>query len=146
MQFKTYGLLLLLLIPTFSLADNAYDFGEYIVYYNAFTADTLPPEMATAYGIVRSKYKGVLNLSIQKKSNPGQLPQAVNAEVKINAVNLAGQLKELTSRRVTEGVAIYYISEFRVSNKERVTFNITLKPKAETKPLELSFKRQFYID
>jgi len=146
MQFKTYGLLFLLLIPTFSLADNAYDFGEYIVYYNAFTADTLPPEMATAYGIVRSKYKGVLNLSIQKKSNPGQLPQPVNAEVKINAVNLAGQLKELTSRRVSEGTAIYYISEFRVSNKERITFNIILKPKAENKPLELSFKRQFYID
>ena len=146
MQFKTYGLLFLLLIPTFSLADNAYDFGEYIVYYNAFTADTLPPEMATAYGIVRSKYKGVLNLSVQKKSNPGQLPQPVNAEVKINAVNFAGQLKELTPRRVTEGTAIYYISEFRVSNKEKVTFNITLKPKAENKPLTFSFKRQFYID
>ncbi len=146
MQFKTYGLLFLLLIPTFSLADNAYDFGEYIVYYNAFTADTLPSEMATAYGIVRSKYKGVLNLSVQKKSNPGQLPQPVNAEVKINAVNFAGQLKELTPRRVIEGTAIYYLSEFRVSNKERVTFNITVKPEAENKPLKLSFKRQFYID
>jgi len=146
MQFKTYGLLFLLLIPTFSLADNAYDFGEYIVYYNAFTADTLPPEMATAYGIVRSKYKGVLNLSVQKKSKPGQLPQPVNAEVKINAVNFAGQLKELTPRRVTEGTAIYYLSEFRVSNKERVTFNITVKPQTENQPLTFSFKRQFYID
>lgn len=146
MQLKKYCLLFLFLIPTLSLADNAYDFGEYIVYYNAFTADTLPPEMATSYDILRSKYKGVLNLSIQKKQNPGQLPQAVNAEVKINAVNLAGQLKELTSRRVAEGAAIYYISEFRVSNKERVTFNITLKPEAETRPLTFSFKRQFYID
>jgi hypothetical protein len=146
MGFKKYCLLFLLLMPTLSAADNAYDFGDYVVYYNAFTADTLPPQMASAYGILRSKYKGVLNLSIQKKQNPGTLPQPVNAKVKVEAVNLVGQLKELDSRKVTEGKAIYYISEFRVSNKEMVTFNISLKPEGETKPLEFSFKRQFYID
>ena len=146
MRFKKYCLLLLFLLPTFSTADNAYDFGEYIVHYNAFTADTLPPQMATAYGILRSKYKGVLNLSVQKKQNPGKLPQAVNANVKVKAVNLAGQLKDLESRRVTEGKAIYYLSEFRVSNKEMVTFNISLKPEGEVRPLEFSFKRQFYVD
>ncbi|MEO1963209.1 MAG: DUF4426 domain-containing protein, partial [Cycloclasticus sp.] len=58
MSIKKYCLVLLFLIPNYSSADNAYDFGEYIVYYNAFTADTLPPEMASAYGILRSKYKG----------------------------------------------------------------------------------------
>jgi len=146
MRFKKYCLLLLFLLPTFSTAENVYDFGEYIVHYNAFTADTLPPQMATAYGILRSKYKGVLNLSVQKKQNPGKLPQAVNANVKVKAVNLAGQLKALESRRVTEGKAIYYLSEFRVSNKEMVTFNISLKPAGEVRPLEFSFKRQFYVD
>jgi len=55
MRFKKYFLLLLLLCPTLSTAENAYDFGDYIVYYNAFTADTLPPQMATAYGILRSR-------------------------------------------------------------------------------------------
>ncbi|MFT6217483.1 MAG: hypothetical protein ACJA2Y_000562 [Cycloclasticus pugetii] len=146
MRFKKYFLLLLLLCPTLSTAENAYDFGDYIVYYNAFTADTLPPQMATAYGILRSRYKGVLNLSVQKKPHPGQLPQAVNADVKVTAVNRAGQLKTLESRRVAEGKAIYYLSEFRVSNKEVVTFNISLKPKGVIKPLELSFKQQFYVD
>lgn len=145
-KLKKYCVLLLCLMPTVSTADNAYVFGDYIVYYNAFTADTLPPQMATAYGILRSKYKGVLNLSIQKKQNPGSLPEPVNARVEVDAINLVGQLKSLDSRRVTEGAAIYYISEFRVSNKERVTFNIRLKPEGETKWLDFSFKRQFYID
>jgi len=146
MRFKKYYLLFLFILPTLSTAENAYDFGEYIAYYNAFTADTLPPQMATAYGVLRSKYKGVLNLSIQKKQNPGKLPQPVNAIVKVKAVNLAGQLKTLESRRVTEGKAIYYLSEFRISNKEMVTFNITFKPEGEAKSLEFSFKRQFYVE
>ncbi|MEO1888917.1 MAG: DUF4426 domain-containing protein [Cycloclasticus sp.] len=146
MSIKKYCLLFLFLIPNYSSADNAYDFGEYIVYYNAFTADTLPPQMASAYGILRSKYKGVLNLSIQKKQNPGKLPQPVNAKVEIEAFNLVGQLKSLDSRRVTEGQAIYYISEFRVSNMERITFSISLKPEGEIRPLEFKFTQQFYID
>ncbi|HAI96638.1 MAG: hypothetical protein CL866_03080 [Cycloclasticus sp.] len=146
MQLKKYCLLFLFLMPAIGEADNAYDFGDYIVYYNAFTANTLPPTMATAYGILRSKYKGVLNLSVQKKQNPGQLPQPVNASVSINAKNLAGQLKTLEPRRVTEGKAIYYLSEFALSNKEMVTFNISIKPDGVVKPFTFSFKRQFYID
>ncbi|PCI23268.1 MAG: hypothetical protein COB62_00280 [Piscirickettsiaceae bacterium] len=146
MSIKKVCLLLVFLVPVNSVAENAYDFGDYVVYYNAFTADTLPPQMATAYGILRSKYKGVLNLSIQKKQNPGKLPQPVSADVKVMATNLVGQLKNLDLRKVTEGKAIYYISEFRISHKERVTFNVTLMPQGETKALELKFTRQFYID
>lgn len=146
MMFKKYVLILLFFIPFISEADNAYDFGDYVVYYNAFTADTLPPQMATAYGILRSKYKGVLNISVQKKQNPGKLPLAVNAIVKVEAVNLVGQLKELDIRKVSEGEAIYYISEFRISNKEQVKFNISLRPEGESKALEFDFRRQFYID
>jgi len=145
-MMKKYLLLMLFLIPTYSQANNAYDFGEYVVYYNAFTADTLPPEMATAYGILRSKYKGVLNISIQKKQNPGTLPKAVNAKVTVEAFNLVGQLKDLDSKRVAEGQAIYYISEFRISNRERITFNVSLQPEGEIKPLTFKFTQQFYID
>ncbi len=143
---RKYCLALLFLIPNYSVANNAYDLGDYVVYYSAFTADTLPPQMATAYGILRSKYKGVLNLSIQKKQNPGSLPKPVDATVKVEAFNLVGQLKTLDSKRLSEGNAIYYISEFRISNRERITFNISLTPKGEVKPLEFKFTQQFYID
>jgi len=145
-MMKKYLLLMLFLVPTYSQANNAYDFGEYVVYYNAFTADTLPPQMATAYGILRSKYKGVLNISIQKKQNPGTLPKPVNAKVTVEAFNLVGQLKDLDSKRVAEGKAIYYISEFRISNREQITFNVSLQPEGEIKPLTFKFTQQFYID
>jgi|TARA_R110002096_G_scaffold196966_2_gene380021 hypothetical protein len=148
MTLKKYAALLLLLLPTLTVAgnDNAYDLGDYVVYYNAFSADTLPPQMASAYGIVRSKYKGVLNLSIQKKQRPGSFDDPVSARVKVDAVNLAGQLKELSPRQVIEGKAIYYISEFRISQKEIITFKIELVPEGQVRPLTFEFKRQFYID
>ena len=142
-----YKLLVLLLLMPFSAgANNGYNFDNYVVYHNAFTADTLPANMASAYGILRSKYKGVLNLSVQQKAGAGKFNIPVNAAIKVQAVNLAGQLKELESRRVTEGGAIYYISEFRVSHKEVITFNISIVPKGEKTPLEFKFKRQFYTD
>jgi hypothetical protein len=139
-------LFLLLLLPFFAQANNGYNFDKYVVYHNAFTADTLPASMASAYGILRSKYKGVLNLSIQQKAGEGKFNKPVNARVTVKAVNLTGQMKELDSRRVTEGEAIYYISEFRVSNEEIVTFNIEVLPEGEKTPLEFKFKRQFYTD
>jgi len=139
-------LLLLLLLPFFAKANNGYNFDKYVVYHNAFTADTLPASMASAYGILRSKYKGVLNLSIQQKAGEGKFNKPVNARITVKAVNLTGQMKDLESRRVTEGEAIYYISEFRVSHKEIVTFNISVLPEGENTPLEFAFKRQFYTD
>lgn len=139
-------LLLFLFLPLFAQANNGYNFDKYVVYHNAFTADTLPANMASAYGILRSKYKGVLNLSIQQKAGAGQFNKPVNARVTVKAVNLVGQMKSLESRRVTEGEAIYYISEFRVTHKEVVTFNISVLPDGEKTPLEFTFKRQFYTD
>ncbi len=144
--WKKLAILLLLFMPTLSSAENAYDFGDYVVYYNAFSADSLPPQMASAYGIVRSKYKAVLNISVQKKQTIGRLPEPVNANVEVVAINLVGQVKDLSSRRVVEGKAIYYISEFRISNDELVRFKVSLRPKGEAKPLTFDFQQKFYID
>ena len=144
--WRKLAILLLLFMPTLSSAENAYDFGDYVVYYNAFSADSLPPQMASAYGIVRSKYKAVLNISVQKKQTIGRLPEPVNADVEVVAINLVGQVKDLSSRRVVEGKAIYYISEFRISNDELVRFKVSLRPKGESKPLTFDFQQKFYID
>mgnify|MGYP002700185180 CR=1 FL=1 len=147
MRMMNYGFLLLLLVPMYAAADNAYDFGDYTVYYNAFTADSLPPEMASAYGIERSKYKGVLNISVQQKGQAGVfLPKAVDAAVSVDAVNLVGQLKKLKMRRISEGESIYYISEFRISNEELLEFNVVISPVTSSKPLTFEFKQKFYVD
>ena len=50
-RFNKLLLTLMLLMPFGASANNAYDFGDYIVYYNAFTADNLPAVMANAYAL-----------------------------------------------------------------------------------------------
>jgi hypothetical protein len=139
-------LLILMLSPMLSFANNTFESDNYVVHYNAFTADTLPPQMASAYGILRSKYKGVLNVSVQKKQALGKLPIAVKAKVVVTASNLAGQLKETDARKIIEDSAIYYISEFRVSNREQITFKLSIVPEGETTPLVITYKNQFYTN
>ena len=144
---KKWALLPLLALLAFTAnANNGYNFDEYVVYYNAFTADNLPAEMAKNYAITRSKSRAVLNISVQKKAVPGKMAVPVNAQVKVTLKNFVGQQKELTLRQIKEGDAIYYISEFRVSHKELITFTIEALPEGTDKPLEFSFKQQFYTN
>jgi len=144
---KKWVLLPLLTLIAFTAnANNGYNFDEYVVYYSTFTADNLPAEMTKNYGITRSKNRAVLNISVQKKAVPGKMAVPVNAKIKVKLKNLVGQQKELRLRQIKEGDAIYYISEFRVSHKELITFTIEALPDGTDKPLEFSFKQQFYAN
>ena len=40
------------------------DIGDHIVHFSAQSTDQLPPDVARAYGIVRSKNRAMLNVSI----------------------------------------------------------------------------------
>lgn len=122
-------------------ASNA-DIGNHVVHFSAQTTDQLPPEVARAYNIVRSKNRAMLNVSVLQK--PGNTP--VSADVTVKTVNLTGQLKNITMRKVEEGDAIYYIGESAVANRETLVFDITVKPEGSEKTSELRFKREFYTD
>lgn len=119
------------------------EFDEYVVQYGAFTADTLPPQMASQYGLTRSNHLGILNVSVQKIMPEG-LPQAVMAQVTAQAVNDAGQLKILQPRQVKEGEAIYYISEFRISHLERLKFTVNIHTAESNQPMEIKFNQTFF--
>jgi hypothetical protein len=71
----------------------------------------------------------------------------------VNTVNLTGQLKNVTMREIREGreddgsiVAIYYIGDTTVANREVLVFNLSIKPEDEDRAAEVRFKRQFYSD
>ena len=46
----------------------------------------------------------------------------------VKTVNLTGQLKNVTMRRIEEQDAIYYIGETPVANRETLMFDITVQP------------------
>jgi len=121
------------------------DIGEFVVHFSAQSTDQLPPEVARAYNIVRSKNRAMLNVSILRKSD--NLPVA--GDVTVKTVNLTGQLKSVTMRKIEEPgdvVAIYYIGETPVANRETLVFDITVKPDGAETSSDVRFKKQFYTD
>jgi len=121
------------------------DIGEYIVHFSAQSTEALPPEIARAYNIVRSKNRAMLNVSVIRESD--NVPVAAAIEVK--TVNLTGQLKNITMRRIEEPgdtIAIYYIGETAVANRETLVFDIAVTPEGEDTPAQVRFKREFYTD
>jgi hypothetical protein len=87
----------------------------------------------------------MLNVSIIRKSD--NMPVA--GEVTVKTVNLTGQLKSVTMRQIEEPgdvVAIYYIGETPVANRETLVFDISVLPEGADTASDVRFKRQFYTD
>ena len=118
------------------------DIGNHVVHFSAQSTDQLPPEVARAYNIIRSKNRAMLNISIIEKN--GNMP--VSGDVTVKTVNLTGQLKNIVMRRIQEQDAIYYIGETPVANRETLVFDISVQPEGERQSSDVRFKRQFYSD
>jgi len=126
-------------------AQNSQDFGNYIVYYNAFTTDFLQPATARTYGITRSKNRGMINISVQRK-RMNTVGEPVEATITGNATNLNAQVKNLSLREIKEGNAVYYIAEFPISNMETLDFKLQVTPKGQSTPFHVEFRQQFYTN
>ena len=118
------------------------DIGDYVVHFSAQSTDQLPPEVARAYNIVRSKNRAMLNVSVLRESDS----RPVSASVTVKTVNLTGQLKNITLRQIDEQEAIYYICEVPVANRETLIFDISVMPEGVDTASDVRFKRQFFTD
>ncbi len=116
------------------------DIGDHVVHYNAQTTDLLSPQVARAIDVVRSKNRAMVTVSVLDKATGASVP----AEFKVRTVNLAGQLKNVTMKRVPEQEAIYYIGTTGIANRETLTFNISITPEGATKASDVSFTREFF--
>ncbi len=123
-------------------AASSADIGDHVVHFSAQSTDHLPPEVARAYGIVRSQNRAMLNVSVLEEGTS----TAVTADVTVRTVNLAGQLKNVTMRKVQEQEAIYYIGETGIANRETLIFNISITPEGATDASEVKFTREFYTN
>jgi len=118
-------------------------FGNYTVHYNAFNSDVLQPSMAEAYGIVRSKNRGMLSISIIKKGSE-PTGTAVRAQVTASASNLTGQFRKFKIREIDEKDSVYYMSAFHVAHEEMLDFVLHILPEGETQAYTVKFRQQFY--
>lgn len=128
-----------------SATESAKVFGDYVLYFNAVPTDALDADIAGEYGIVRSKNRVLLNIVMEHRPAIG-LPTVVRGTVKASATNLNGQLRNLLTREISEGEAIYYIAETQVVNGENLIFMIEATPESTTTPLEVRFQKEFFVE
>ncbi|MEJ2611733.1 MAG: DUF4426 domain-containing protein [Candidatus Thiodiazotropha sp.] len=119
--------------------------GGYTIHHNAIPSSSLDPAIAKQYGIQRSKYRGMLNVSIIKSAE-GTTGKSSEAVVMAKANNIRGQLISIPMRKVNEGDAIYYIGEFRIADQETLNFEVEVQPKGMTRFYTAKFSQDFYID
>ena len=134
----------LLLVPLAS-AENATRTGGYTIHHNALTTDSLPVQVATAYGIQRSKSRGMLNVSVIR-DQPGTMGTPVRAQIRAVAKTLYGQIRPIEMREIVEDTAVYYIADFPVANREMLRFEFEVMPEGGRYPLRASMRQEFYTN
>lgn len=137
--------LLLLLTPALVAAENATHTGGYTIHHNAFTTDNLPVQVATAYGIQRSKSRGMLNVSVIR-DQPNSMGTPVRAEIRAVAKTLYGQIRPIELREIIEDKAVYYIADFPVANRQILHIEMEVLPQGARYPLRANLRHEFYTD
>ncbi len=138
-------LAVMLLAPFSAVAENSTTVGGFTVHYTAFTTSTLTPEITKAYGIQRSKYRGLLNVSVIKEKE-GTTGTPVPGRVQVKTLALTGQSAPLSMREIKEQGAVYYVGEFPIRNREKVNFVIEVTPEGTSEPFILKMEQEFFTD
>ena len=136
-------ILILLLCLGFSAnvsAEQKKQLGQWDVHYIAFPAPLLTPEVAQQYKLQRSKYNGIINISVLNSAD--QQAQKVN----INGIakDLQGRQSKLEFTEVTEGAAVYYLAQVPFRNEQRFSFTINISSGNQSQ--QLKFDQTFYVD
>lgn len=135
-----FAVLTLLAFASKANAEQKVALGDWDVHYIAFNTTFLTPEIAKNNGIVRSKYNGLINISVLDKQS--QLAQ--NVILSGEARNLLGVTKKLSFKQVKEGEAIYYLAVLPFSDQEHYRINININDgKTQQK---LKFEHKFYAE
>jgi hypothetical protein len=133
------------LVPFSAAAENSTSVDGFTVHHNAFSADTLTPAVAEAYGFQRSKYRGLLNVSVIKEE-PGTTGTPIPAQVEARILALTGQSSPLAMREIKDADAVYYIGEFPVYDEQEIDFLIEVRPQGSDTTIKIRMDQQFFTD
>ncbi|MFY8326518.1 DUF4426 domain-containing protein [Pseudoalteromonas sp. ZZD1] len=117
------------------------ELGPWQVHYIAFPSTFVQPKIAQAYGLERSNYKGIVNISILKNDANNT---AQTASLSGTAKNLLGNKQTLEFKEVIEGDSIYYLAQVKFTNEEILRFDIEIKQNNQFQKLQ--FQQKFYVD
>lgn len=141
--FKLFLSITLILVTVSTVsAENMKKLGSMNVHYMAIGSTFFSPEIAKAYGITRSRYNGLINISVLDNTRAGNPAKTVS--INGQAKNNLGQFKDLEFTEVKEGSAIYYLAQVSYNNEETLHFTLEINTGEEQQTLK--FSQQFYVD
>lgn len=140
-----YALLLLLLSSLLSTAQaqQAEQYGEFIIHYNTMNSRLLAPEFARVYGIQRDGNRALINIAVLRVRE-NAMDEPVSARVTVSTSNLAGQRRDIELQEIRDQGAIYYVGSFRVRNEENLNFHVRVQPDGERRAHEFNFRQTLY--
>ncbi|HEX5515199.1 MAG TPA: DUF4426 domain-containing protein [Gammaproteobacteria bacterium] len=127
----------LLLVAGLAQAQGQQAVGDYQVYYSAFPSGFLTQEVARDYGILRSRTRGVLLVSVKRAGQP------VAARIEAQIGPGGRSLQPLELRPVQTDGVISYIGSFAIADGESRQFQLRITP-ADGEPLNIAFSQQFF--
>lgn len=133
-------LVLVALLPALVYAEQKEVLGKWDVHYIALNSTFLTPEVAKQYAIVRSKFNGLINISVLDTETKLAQSVVMTGEAK----NLLGVVKQLIFKQVIEGKSIYYLATLPFSDQEQYRISVTINDGLEQKTLK--FQHKFYAD
>jgi len=130
-------------VPGWAEGGHKVEDENYVVYYSAFNASFLTPDIAKQYGLMRSPHRGIANIVVQRKQSNGPA-KAVSARLKGTATALGGSERSLNFKMITDSDAIYYLAEFLIGNGETLYFDIKVIPVPSHPGLSVGFAQEFF--
>lgn len=121
-------------------AEQKMQLGGWDVHYIVFGTSFLTPEVASQYGIVRSKFNALVNISVLDTTSQEAQTVALSGK----ATNLLGTSRELKFKKVVDGKAIYYLAIVPFRDQETFRFSIDVMKGGETQTLK--FQQKMYVD
>ncbi|MDP2713880.1 DUF4426 domain-containing protein [Rheinheimera sp.] len=134
------ALLLGLTVSFSAAAEQKKQLGDWDVHYIAFPAPLLTAEVAQQYQLQRSKYNGIINISVLDKASQKAQQVAISGVAK----DLQGRQRKLEFSQVTEGDAVYYLAQLPFRHEQRFSFTISII--SGNRSEQLNFDQTFYVD
>jgi hypothetical protein len=115
--------------------------SNFVIRYNALSADGLPAASAKAQGLAHTPEQGLLNVSVSRIDNDASVPASVKGKV----TTLTGAPVPLAVRAVTTGDITTYLGTFTVPGSGSLHFALDVTPQGGATE-HIEFNQDFIVD
>jgi hypothetical protein len=134
-----------LLLGATAVAGENTKAGEFTIYHSAFNAEKLTPEIAAAYHIQRSKYIGVLNVSVIRE-RPKAIGTPVKALVDVDLAEGKDRKQSIAMHEVESDGGVSYLGEFPIADGQELEFEIRVRPTGVDETTVVLMKQEFFTE